>query len=409
MQADPRLLLPGRLVAVPVAAAVVAEALAWALAAAPGTLSPAWYAVPRLLAAVHLLTLGALSLSIVGFGWQLVPVVTAEAPPPWFVGLARWVNRLAVPGGGLLCLGMLALPPHPVAAVGAALLVGALLLRSGAVALLLLRARGRPAVRGWLVAAELCLVVGLGLGASLLAGRLGHPLLPDPIGGIGWHAALLLLGWVGGWIGGLGSVLLPMFAVAPTPRSGALAAAGVLWFGGLATGQALVWGLGAVVLVATLLWSVHQRVQRRLSVGIATAVCGLVGLLALVGVSGRSPGPTLAAVALVLFVLPVLRGVTLRIGPFLLWSHQLAQDLRRAPPVASLTPPPLVLAAGALAVLGGALVVGGLVSHHFAVGRLGAALAFLGTLAHGAVLITAAVRATLARNRLDALGGTESP
>ncbi len=409
MQAEHRLLLPGRLVAVPVAAAVLAEAGAWALAAAPGTLSPAWYAVPRLLTAVHLLTLGALSLSIVGFGWQLVPVVTAEAPPPWFESLARWVNRAAVPGVGLLCLGMLGLPPHPVTVVGAALLVGALLLRSGAVTVLLLRAKGRAAVRGWLLAAELCLLVGLGLGASLLAGRLGHSVLPDPIGGIGWHAALLLLGWVGGWIGGLGSVLLPMFAVAPTPRSGALAAAGLRWFGGLATGQVLVWGLGAVLLVATLLWSVHQRVQRRLSVGIATAVCGLVGLLGVVGSTGHVAAPTVAAVALVLFVLPVLRGVTLRIGPFLLWSHQLAQDLRRAPPVASLTPPPLVWAAGALAVLGGALVVGALVSHSFALGRLGAGLALLGTLAHGAVLLTAAVRAALARNRLDALGGTEHP
>jgi hypothetical protein len=401
-------LVPGRLVAVPAALAVAAEATAWGMAALPGTLTTGWYAAPRLLAAVHLLTLGALAMSIVGFGWQLVPVVTAEAPPRGWAAVAGVVNALVGTGVALLFVGMVALPMRAVAGLGGGLVVAGLLLRSGAVVFALVRAKGRVPERGWLLAAELCLLAGLALGAGLLAGRLGHPVLDDPIRAIGWHAALLLFGWVGGWIGGMGAILLPMFAVAPAPKPAALLLAGGAWFAGLALGAPWLWALGAATLGGALLWSLHRRLHRRAPAGVGTAALGLAALVGLALLVGQVAPLGIAAGALVLFALPVLRGVSLRIAPFLVWSHQLAHDIRRAPEVGSLVPRRAAVVAGALSVLGGGLVVAGMATGHIGLARIGAALALVGTLAHAAVLATALTRASLARNRLAALPGMET-
>ena len=74
----------------------------------------------------------------------------------------------------------------------------------------------------------------------------------------------------------------------------------------------------------------------KLTPGLLTAALGLVGLLLLGVLAGRAGGVTLAAAGLVLFALPVLRGVALRIAPFLLWSHHFSASLADAPPVAAL-------------------------------------------------------------------------
>ncbi len=404
---DASALLPGRLVAIPAAVAVVAESLAWALAATAGTLSPGWYANPRLLVAVHLLTLGTLALSIVGFGWQLVPVVTAAPPPRHWVRLAKGINGVLILGIALLCAGMGAPAPGMLAAAGATLTISALLLRSVTVVWALARASGRPAVRAWLVAAEACLWVGLGLGGALLSGRLGHALLPNPVNGIGWHASVLVLGWIGGWIGGLGSVLLPMFAVSPHPRPVLLWVAAVAWFGGIATGLPTLWFVGATVLVSSLLWSLHKRLARNGPTGLGVAAAGLSGLLVLGLLINHVASPALVALAIALFALPVLRGVGLRIAPFLVWSHHLADQLTKAPAVAHLVPLRAAAAAGLLSVVGGALVVAGLTTSLPVLARVGALLALVGTLSHGVVLVTSLGRAIRARNRLSAFPGME--
>jgi hypothetical protein len=406
MRPDRGTMVAGRLVAVPAGAAVLSELLAWGLLALPGTLTAGWYGNPRLLVAVHLLTLGTLALSIVGFGWQLVPVVTAAAPPRWWSAAAATLSAVIIAGVALLCVGMLWLPA-PLAGLGGALVIGGLVLRALLVGAVLLGASGRRAVRGWLLGAECCLLAGLALGGALLAGRLGHPLLDNPITGIGWHATLLLLGWIGGWIGGMATVLLPMFAVSAPPRPALVALAGGLWFAGLLTGVSALWAAGAALLAGGLLWSLHGRVQRRLSPGLLTAALGLAGLLLLGGLAGRADGVTLAATGLALFALPVLRGVALRIAPFLLWSHHFSDRMTDAPPVAALLWHRGAWAAGLLSVLGGALLLAGLIGTRWDLARLGAALALLGSIAHAGVLLNALVRTAVISSRQDAIPGME--
>jgi hypothetical protein len=374
----------------------------------PGTLSPGWYGAPRLLAAVHLLTLGTLALSIVGFGWQLVPVVTAEAPPPWWPTAGSAVSGALIVGVLLLCAGMLWLP-GPLAGVGGAIVIIALASRTLMVGTVLVRSSGRRAIRGWLLGAEVSLLVGLALGGLLLAGRMGHPVLENPITGIGWHAALLLLGWVGGWIGGIAGVLLPMFAVSTPPRPALTALAGALWFVGLWTGVTVLWAFGAALLGCGLLWSLHGRVQRRLSPGLLTAAMGLLGLLLLGGLAltREADGVTLAVAGLVLFALPVLRGVALRIAPFLLWSHHFSARLTDAPPVSALLWTRGAWAAGLLSVLGGAVLLGGLTWELWGLARLGAGLALCGSAAHAGVMVAALAKTWIINTRQGTLPGME--
>ncbi len=404
---DTHALVPGRLVAVPAGAAVVAEVLAWGLLVLPGTLGPSWYGNPRLLAAVHLLTVGALAMSILGFGWQLVPVLTAAPPLRGWIPAARWINRLCIAGAALLCVGMLWLPA-PLAGLGGGLLIAGLLARTGAVVWALMAASGRRAQRGWLLAGELCLLAGLALGGSLLLGRLGWPILSDPISRIAPHARLLLLGWVGGWIGGLSVVLLPMFAVAPAPRPVLIAAAGLAWFAGVLLGSAALWGLGAALLVGGLLHAMHRRVQRRMGPGILTAMFGLTAMIGLAVLGLRGGGVSELAAALVLAMLPVLRGVGLRIGPFLLWTHRFTGRITSAPSVAALIPARAALAAGGLAVLGGALVVAGISGERWSLAQLGAGAALVGAVCHAVVLLTAIGRGWRLQHRSDALPGMEA-
>ncbi len=385
---------------------MLCEPAAWVVLVLPGTLSPAWYGTPRLLAAAHLLTLGTLALSVVGFGWQLVPVVTAAAPPRWWSAAGTILSAVLIGGVLLLCGGMLWLP-SPLAGIGGALVLCGLLTRALLVGAVLLGARGRRAIRGWLLGAELSLLAGLTLGGALLAGRMGHPILDNPITGIGWHAALLLVGWIGGWIGGVAPVLLPMFAVSAPPRPALLSLASVLWFAGLWAGVTELWAIGAALLVGGMMWSLRRRVQRTLTPGLLTAALGLVGLLVLGGLTGRSSGVAVAAAGLVLFALPVLRGVALHIAPFLLWSHCFQDNLADAPPVAGLLWHHGAWAAGLLSVLGGAVLLIGLVEAQWGLARLGAGLALLGSTAHIGVMGSALLKTWATHWRRGAVPGME--
>lgn len=404
MRPDHGSLVPWQLVAAPAAVALLAEALAWVLLAFE-PLGP-WYGRPGVLVAVHLFTLGTLAASVLGYGWQLALVVTAAPPPAWWERLARVSNLVFFVGLSLLCLGMLRLP-SVLAALGAGALAAALLLRSAAVLWVLLRARGQGPARLWLVAAELSLLAGLVLGGLLVAGRLGAPVLADPFVGIAWHGSLLLLGWIGGWVGGLSTVLLPMFAVAPTPSPRATSLAALLWYAGLWTGQPWLWGGGALLLFLALASSLRRRVAQ-LSPGLLLAAVGLASLL-LVGVlAGMGAGHLAGVAALTLCVLPVLRGVGLRIGPFLIWASVLGPFGRRAPPVARLCTDRARWSSALLALSGGLVVTASWGWNLDPLWRVGAALGAVGALVHAGLLFAAAIRAVLERNRLLALPGTEA-
>lgn len=402
---------PG-VVAVPVAAAVLCEALAWALALRADTLGAgAWLGFGDLLAAVHLLTVGTLGLAIVGTGWQLVPVVAAAPAPRWWERVAALVDGLLLPGVALLVGGLLW--PGPWLGLGAGLLVAGLGLRALAVGTVLVRASGRPVARGWLVAAELALAGGLVLGLLLALTRAGLvgpvPLVAMRLDAIGRHAALLLAGWVGGWMVGVGSVLLPMFAVSREPRALPLGIAGVAWFAGLFLADGRLWVMGAVLAALTLGHGLARGVRTRRDPGLLGVFVALLALAAVaMGLASGAPPTALVAAGLLLWALPLLRGVAMRLVPFLIWVHLLGASGPRAPQVASLVPAHLPAAAVLLGIAGGVLVVltiAGVLPD----ARPGAALGLCGALVTLSLLLSTTVRALAARRRLQSLPGMESP
>ncbi len=384
-------LVPAGPVIVPLVLAAVVEPFAWALALIPGTLGGAWYGRSSLLVAVHSLTVGVAAMAILGASWQLVPVITARAWRP--------------PARGLTIAFLASLPaflygfsvPGLVGTLAAAGIVSVLLVRSVLVLWALATAEGRGVTRAWLVAAELSLLTGLFVATALWAGRLGYPSFSDPIAAVGLHVRLLLGGWVGGSIVGYGSVLLPMFVIGREPSARALALAWALWFGAVVSGS--VWlGAAAALLVAGVLGATLLTGVRG---PLVQPLFGFVGLgLAGVGlVLGR--GDVVVACAICLFALPVVRGMTLKIAPYLLWAQ-----IRPDAPV----PPLPVLAtvqAGVSAVGAGALVAG-LDLAQPVVTAVGAAVLLVGALVHAAVLATILARVGLTSLRTGAIPGTES-
>ncbi|MCK6503547.1 hypothetical protein L6R53_09140 [Myxococcota bacterium] len=404
---SPATLVPPGLVAPPLLLAVLAEAAAWALAAQAGTLGPGfWYGRGDLLAAVHLVTVGTLATAIVGAGWQLVPVVTTRPAGRAWAPVARVVNGLVALGLVGLVAGFLRHGPWLVG--GATLLVGGLLLRGAVVVPALLRGVGRRAVRGWLLAAEASLLLGLGLALVLAAERAGASVLPDRVQGIGLHAALLLGGWVGGWMIGLGSLLLPMFAVSPEPRPTLLALAGLCWFGGTWLALPPLWALGALLSAGGLLHALSRRARRQPEAGIVGAAVALLALAALaLALALGAPAPAVVTAALLCWALPFLRGVALRILPFLVWVHGLGDRGGRAPTVGSLVHPGLAGLAVGSGLLAGLLVLGGGVLGAWTLARAGALLGLLGALSTLVVLGVALARALHHRRLGQTLPGME--
>lgn len=401
MGPDAATLVPFGRVAVPLGVAALAEVAAWALALSPGALDPGWYARPALLAAVHALTVGTLAVAITGAGWQIVPVLAARPHP---VRSAPWVNAAVLLGAPLLLWG-LARPGSVVGHVGATLAVGGLVARGLLVAPALLRARLRPVARAWLAAAELSLLVGLGLALALYAGRAGHPVLADPLGGVELHAALLLAGWAGGWFVGAGGLLLPMFAIAAEPRPALLAVAGAAWFGGLVAGVPALWGVGAV-LVAVALGGALWR-GARAGAPLRQALAGVVGLVACAAMAPFAPVDATVACGLTLAALPVLRGVAQRIVPFLAWTHAFGHRPRGAPPASALLAERLAGGQAALSLLGGVGLVAARLGWD-AGARPAAALLLAGALLHVAVLAVALLRTLRLTRRRDTIAGLEA-
>lgn len=398
MGPDRSTLVPAGRVMGPLAGAMLVEVLAWVWLFAQ--VGEGWMARPGALAGVHALTVGALAIAIVGAGWQIVPVVTAR---PWGWDPAKPVTALVLAGAPLVVLGF---HRGPLLVAGLGLVAAGLALRTAAIAVQLARATGRGALRAWIAGAELCLWLGLGVAAALVAGRLGHPVLADHLAGVRWHAALLLAGWVGGWIGGAGALLLPMFSIAAEPSPRALGLAGLLWYGGLWSGQPWLWSAGAALLAALLLRGLMAGLRRGPS--LTQAGLGLLGLLLLAAIAPWARWELVGGLALVGFALPVLRGVAQRIGPFLAWTHAFGDHPRGAPSAASLFPERLAWVQLGFSAAGAVLLLGGRAAS-LPLEPLGAAALAIGAGLHLAVIGLSLLRIQRAQARRAALPGTGVP
>ncbi len=203
--------------------------LLWALgqlASARGFVAARDWGAPALIAAVHGVTLGFLTLTMMGFLYQWVPVVfDVPALPRWF----SWSE------GGVYAAGLVLFEEGwlrsrlPLLAVGGALLSLALLALASGIA-----ARVASSRRPWDTVSTGVVLALLGLTATWLLGfrmawTIAHGQSPNQW--LALHIAVALVAWVATLVSAVQLKLAPMFAMARV--HGALAAlpTAALWVG----------------------------------------------------------------------------------------------------------------------------------------------------------------------------------
>ena len=290
------------------------------------------------LAVTHVVTLGWITLTIMGASYQMVPVV---------LGVRLWSERVArvafwhyVPGVLLLVVGFWVFWP-PLLVAGGTLVLGGLL----GYAYNMTRTLGR--VRAWglhgpFFAAATGFLVAVGVYGLTLATDILHPFLGQgPVDHIVFH---LLLG-VGGWITllamGVAYKLVPMFALSHGRGDGWGRAVLGLFAGGLVLllavltfdptptfmlAAALVPLAGVLLFVADQALYLKERKRRRLDLGLRFSVVALVYLaitavLAWLDLAGWVPVPPAALVTLALLGWAgcLISGQIYKIVPFLVW------------------------------------------------------------------------------------------
>jgi len=321
------------------------------------------YYHPRLLALTHTVTLGWITVAIMGASYQLIPVVLQRSI--WSERLARW--QLAVLGiaiSGMVAHFLLGTWPG---------LAGAAGLLAVGVALHLLNVG--LSVRGlaqWTLTARLARVGYAGLAATTLFGSIlavNHlrPLLPTALfPTLHAHVQLALLGWVAPMILGVAARVYPMFLLAPEPQPwvsrtqlcGVTAgvpsvvvglAADTPWL--LVVG-ALAVAAAAVAHATWVLEMVRARKRPGLDWALRFTLTGTMFLLPAVGLglalaadllSGPRVALTYAVVVLGGWVSLTIAGMMLKIVPFLVWYHAYGPRAgrERVPTLAEISSPRL--------------------------------------------------------------------
>ncbi len=332
-------------------AAVLFHLLAW-LALAVGSTEWTGFggALGWPLAALHLITLGTLGMSVLGAGAQLLPVASRQSAPGARLLAAVW--WLAAPGVAVLALGMGLARPVLIAA-GAAPVVLALAAWGVLMARNLHGARGMPGVVGHGWAALASLLVLLLSALSLLAVWLGLP-APPRDAALALHRIFAPYGFIGMLSLGLSYVLVPMFVLSDTAderwqlASLALAAAALLLAALAAFGVAprpvlaVAIGLGAGA-VALHLWLIRRSLRtgmRRLQGPSWVLVCmGWAGLALSLALAlsqlAQLPLPRanlwFGLCLIGLWQLSFLLGMLQRIAPFLAAMHGATGRRARTP------------------------------------------------------------------------------
>jgi len=204
--------------AVPLAYLVCAAAAF--LGAAPGVvwLAPelaGHYYHPRLLTLTHTVTLGWVTLAIMGASYQLIPIVLERGI--WSERLARWqLAILAVAVTGMVAHFQLGTWPGLAAAAG--------LLAIGIALHLLNVGMSLRGFTGWTFTARLVVLAYGGLALTTLFGlalsvNRVWPFLPgETFPTLHAHVHVALLGWVAPMIFAVAARVYPMFFLAPPPR-----------------------------------------------------------------------------------------------------------------------------------------------------------------------------------------------
>jgi len=301
------------------------------------------YGDPALLAATHFLTLGFVSMVMMGALYQLVPVVLNVHLAS--VRLGAWHYALFLPGVVLLVAGFWG------AGLSVLITGGSLVVVSVAVFLYnmgrTLRQTRRWDLPGWYVATSLSYLAFTVIMGWLLAINFVHPFLPVlsalpvhlTVGGVGWFTLTLM---------GVSYKLLPMFSLTHAkPRYGwhAYAAMNVaVWAMGVGSwwselfvavaALAAFLGLAWYVTDMRRLWS--KRLRRRADPAVYLALTGaLMGMVtavlaAVTGLTGWVPVLPFFLFFFGWLGLSIL-GYLQKIIPFLVWLHRYAADIGTRP------------------------------------------------------------------------------
>lgn len=316
---------------------------AGALAAAAAVLvawGPGIFTDPHLLALTHIVTLGWITLTIMGASYQMVPVV---------LGVRLWSERAAyvafwhyVPGVVLLVVGFWWFWP-PLFVAGGTLVVGGLLTYTLNMVRTLARVHGRSLYRPYFLAATGYLLA-VGVYGLTLAVDFLHPFLGQgPVDHIVFHVLLGVGGWVTLLAMGVAYKLTPMFTLSHGRGDGWGRSVFALVAGGLlalivvlaitpsrlpVALTALVPTAGILLFLADQTLYLRERRRKRLDLGMRfTAVAlGYLALTTALGwgalAGGRVPAPVVLILALFGWVGCLMTGQAYKIVPFLVWVHR---------------------------------------------------------------------------------------
>lgn len=349
----------------------------------------------RVVTGLHFLTLGWLTLSIFG----ALQVFTGVA-----LGGVKLSNRLAPWGRRLWSLGLvffvvgLLVENTPLLASGFGLLGLALVLYSTQVFPALLQARRGQITKAFIVIAFFSLWSAwlLGTTAGLARAGWGFALEILPPGYLQAHILLAVFGWVGSMIIGVGSHLVPMFALSRDTTQlplkitlgvwTALPVAGILsayfpnpWI-------TISWSIAAL---GSLTWAVQfvlylrGRIRREKDYGLMIAALATTFLiLAWIGAGLLKDPVPFIALALVGWLSFFTLGIYHRVLPFLVWFMKYSRPIKglRPPKVKDLMDPLISLMVGAFVGLGILVWFGGLWLHETRAVYCGSGLILTGVL-----------------------------
>lgn len=351
----------------------------------------------KVVAGLHFLTLGWLSMSIFG-ALQVFSGVALGGPPldRRLSAVARWIWA-----GGVLLFVFGFLAGRPASLVGGFLALGfALALYTAQIVPALIHAKRGQITRVFIGLAFFSLWCAwlLGTGGGLArAGRLPAAFALPP-GYLHAHLLLAIFGWVGSMIIGVGSHLVPMFALSrggsTVPLKLALAAwlplpvAGILSAFFPEPWVAIGWTLAAAGCLA---WAfqfrsyLRARVRRERDHGLRIAALATIFLLLAWIAAGLLDDPTpFIALTIVGWLCFFTLGIYHRIVPFLVWFVRFSRPAKLGPPlkVKDLTDPRIGRAVETL-------VAAGLLIWFFGLWRHSATAAFAGSVLMAAGALTA--------------------
>lgn len=308
------------------------------------------YYHPRLLALTHTVTLGWVTLAIMGASYQLVPIVLGR--PIWSERLARW--QLVI-----LTVAVTGMVAHFYVGTRAGLATAAGLLGVGIAMHLLNIGLSLRGFTQWTFTARLVRLGYGGLAVTTLFGltlavNRRWPFLPVeffPI--LHAHVQLALLGWVTPMIFGVAARVYPMFLLAPAPRRGTAflqlwglalgvpsVVLGLIGVPGLLVPGSLAVAAAAGAHAAWVLEMARGRKRSGLDWGLrfaltATAFLVPAVVLGVAMATDRLSGPRVAlAYAVVVlggWISLTIVGMTLKIVPFLVWYHVYGPRAGREP------------------------------------------------------------------------------